>query len=333
MEYRQLGKSQLEVSVVTMGCWAIAGDRLWGPQDEAEAIGALHAAVDVGINFFDSAEGYGAGRSEELIGKAFQGSLRDKVLIATKVSPENLRPADLRASCENSLRHLGMETVDVYYIHWPNWDIPIADTVGEMQRLKDEGKIRFVGCSNFGPRDLTEILALEHVEINQLAYNLLFRAIEYEIVPLCVERQVSIAPYSPLQHGILTGKFATLADIPDERARTRHFAAAHRSMARHGGPGAEAETAAALTAIREICNDAGLPMAQVALAWLLEQPGVATVIAGARNPAQVHANAEAAALKLPADMVAALTKATDPLKAALGPNPDMWQNDADSRMR
>jgi myo-inositol catabolism protein IolS len=176
-----------------------------------------------------------------------------------------------------------MDTIDVYYIHWPNWDIPIADTLGEMQRLKDEGKIRFVGCSNFGPRDLTELLAIDHVEINQLAYNLLFRAIEYEIVPLCVEHRVSIAPYSPLQHGILTGKFATLADIPDERARTRHFAATHRTMVRHGGSGAEAETAAALATVRKICDDAGLPMAQVALAWLLKQPGVATVIAGARK--------------------------------------------------
>ncbi|MGC9394048.1 MAG: aldo/keto reductase [Anaerolineae bacterium] len=333
MDYRKLGKSDLEASVITMGCWAIAGGRLWGPQDEAEAIGALHAAVDAGINFFDSAEGYGAGRSEALIGKAFKGHLRDKVLIATKVSQRHLRPADLRAACENSLRNLGMETIDVYYIHWPNWDIPLADTLGEMQRLKDEGKIRFVGCSNFGKRDLTEILALEHVEINQLAYNLLFRAIEYDIVPLCVEHRVSIAPYSPLLHGILTGKFATLADIPDERARTRHFSAAHRSMVRHGEPGAEAETAAALAAIREICDGAGLPMAQVALAWLLEQPGVTTVIAGARNPAQIQANAAAAALTLPADVVAALTQATEPLKVALGPNPDMWQNDADTRMR
>ncbi len=333
MEYRTLGKSDLAVSVITMGCWAIAGDRLWGPQDETDAINALHAAVDVGINFFDSAEGYGAGRSEELIGKAFKGHRRDKVIIATKVSPGKLRPADLRAACENSLRRLGMDTIDVYYIHWPNWDIPIAATLDEMQRLKEAGKIRHVGCSNFGKRDLTELLTVARVEIDQLAYNLLFRAIEFEIVPTCLAHQVSIAPYSPLQHGILTGKFATLADIPDERARTRHFAAARRPLARHGGPGAEAETAAALTAIRKVCEEAGLPMAQVALAWLLEQPGVTTVIAGARNPAQVYENAAAAALKLPADMVAALTQATEPLKAALGPNPDMWENEANKRMR
>ncbi len=333
MEYRQLGKSELEVSVITMGCWAIAGDRLWGPQDESDAIGALHAAVDLGVNFFDSAEGYGAGRSEELIGKAFKGIRRDKIVVATKVSQQNLRPADLRKACENSLRNLNMETIDVYYIHWPNWDVPLGDTLGEMQRLKGEGKIRFVGCSNFGPRDLAEILALEHVEINQLAYNLLFRAIEYDIVPLCVEHQVSIAPYSPLLHGILTGKFSTLADIPDERARTRHFAQSHHSMVRHGESGAETETAHALKAIHDICEAAGRPMEQAALAWLLAQPGVATVIVGARNPAQIRANVEAVSSKLPDDVLKALSAVTEPLKVALGHNPDMWQGQANSRIR
>lgn len=333
MECRKLGKSELEVSVITMGCWAIAGDRLWGPQDESDAIGALHAAMDVGVNFFDSAEGYGAGRSEELLGKAFAGKRRDKVIVATKAVQQNLRPADLRKACEQSLRNLNMETIDVYYIHWPNWDIPLADTLGEMQRLKDEGKIRYVGCSNFGPRDLTEILALEHVEINQLAYNLLFRAIEYDIVPLCLEHQVSIAPYSPLLHGILTGKFATLADIPDTRARTRHFSQTDRSMVRHGEPGVEKETAAALQAIRDISDAAGLPMEQVSLAWLLAQPSVATVIVGARNPAQILANAEAVSRKLPDDVLTALSAATEPLKAALGDNPDMWQGGANSRIR
>jgi aryl-alcohol dehydrogenase-like predicted oxidoreductase len=148
-----------------------------------------------------------------------------------------------------------------------------------------------------------------------------------------VERQVGIACYSPLLHGILTGKFATLANIPDERARTRHFSPATRPLTRHTGPGAEAETAAALVAIRRLCDDAGLPMTQVALAWTLHQPGVASVIAGARNPAQVQANAAAAALALPDDLLAALDAATTPLKVSLGPNPDMWEDDEKARMR
>ncbi|MBN1873087.1 MAG: aldo/keto reductase [Anaerolineae bacterium] len=332
MDYRKLGKSELKVSAICMGCWAIAGGNVWGPQDEAEAINALHTAVDVGINFFDSAEGYGAGHSEELIGKAFKG-MRDRVILATKVSQGNLRPEDLRAACEQSLKNLGMDYIDIYYIHWPNWNIPLADTLGEMGRLKEEGKIRFVGCSNFGRRDLTDLLALQRAEVNQLSYSLLFRAIEYDIVPLCQEHTVGIATYSPLLHGILTGKFPTLANVPDERARTRHFSATSRPMTRHGGSGAEPETAAALTQIRQICDEAGLPMAQVALAWILKQPAVATVIAGARNPRQVQANAAAVALNLSDDIVTALTAATDPLKAKLGPNPDMWENDAHSRMR
>jgi aryl-alcohol dehydrogenase-like predicted oxidoreductase len=315
-----------------MGCWAIAGDRVWGDQDEQEAIAALHTAVDVGVNFFDSAEGYGAGRSEELLGKAFK-DMREDVIIATKVSQGNLRPEDIRSSCEASLQRLNSDYIDVYYIHWPNWEIPFEETMGEMQRLKSEGKIRFVGCSNFGKQDLTEILEISHIEVNQLAYNLLFRAIEHEIVPTCLEHDVSVAPYSPLFHGILTGKFETLEDIPDERARTRHFSSETRPMTRHGGPGAETETAAALRRVREISDEAGIPMAQLSLAWLLKQPAVATVIAGARNPRQIKSNAEAAELELSDDVVTALDEATEPLKMKLGKNADMWERDEESRIR
>lgn len=332
MEYRKLGRSDLKVSAICMGCWAIAGGRLWGEQDEQEAIAALHTAVDLGVNFFDTAEGYGNGDSETLLGKAFRG-LRDRVIIATKVSGSHMRPADLRKACEASLRRLQTDYIDVYYLHWPNWDVPFEETLGEMARLKDEGKVRFVGCSNFGPRDLEAILEITHIEVDQLAYNLLFRAIEFEIVPTCLEHDVSVAAYSPLLHGILTGKFETLADIPDGRARTRHFSSETRPMTRHGEPGAEEETAQALDRIRAICDDAGLSMTQVALAWVLRQPAVATVIAGARNPEQIKANAAAAALELPEDVVTALTEATTPLKKKLGPNADMWESDENSRIR
>jgi len=303
---------------------------MWGPQEEAESIATLHAAVDAGINFFDSAEGYGAGRSEQLIGKAFKG-MRDKVIIATKVSQRNLRPRDVRAACEKSLKTLAMDHIDVYYLHWPNWNIPFEETMGEMGHLRDEGKIRFVGCSNFGKRDLTDMLEVGRVEANQLAYNLLFRAVEHEIVPACIENQVGIACYSPLLHGVLAGKYARLADVPDNRARTRHFS--NRTQTRHGGPGVEAETQVAFDKVRRICDEAGLPMAQVALAWLLEQPAVATVIAGASRTSQVLSNAKAAELDLSDDIVAALNAATEPLKVEFGTNADMWENDQNSRMR
>jgi myo-inositol catabolism protein IolS len=332
MEYRRLGRSNLEVSTICMGCWAIAGDQVWGEQDEQEAIAALHTAVEVGVNFFDSAEAYGAGRSEELIGKAFK-EMRQEVIIATKASGDHARPAELRKACEQSLQRLQTDYIDVYYLHWPNWEVPFEETLGEMARLKDEGKVRFAGCSNFGRQDLEAILRVSHIEVNQLAYNLLFRAIEAEIVPTCVKHEVSVAPYSPLLHGILTGKFATVDDIPDERARTRHFSSTRRPMTRHGGPGAETETTAALARIREICDEANLPMTNVALAWLLAQPAVSTVIAGARSPEQITSNVKAAELQLSDDIVTALTEATDPLKAAFGTNADMWESEQNTRMR
>ncbi|MBN1246680.1 MAG: aldo/keto reductase, partial [Anaerolineae bacterium] len=252
---------------------------------------------------------------------------------ASKVSHNHMRPADLRAACERSLAYLQTDYIDVYYLHWPNWDIPFEETMGEMQRLKDEGKVRFVGCSNFGVRDLKDLLAIRHVEVNQLAYNLLFRAIEHEIVPMCLAHDVSIAPYSPMLHGILTGKFETIDDIPDGRARTRHFSSEARPMTRHGGPGHEAETAQALSSIRGIAAEVGVSMAQLSLAWLLKKPGVTTVIAGARNPQQIRSNAQAAALDLSSDVVAALDAATEPLKVAFGTNADMWENDENNRIR
>jgi myo-inositol catabolism protein IolS len=332
MDYRKLGRSELMVSTICMGCWALAGGALWGDQDEQQAIGALHTALDIGVNFFDTAEGYGAGDSEIILGKAFKDR-RDEAIIATKVSENHMHPADLRHACEQSLQRLQTDYIDVYYLHWPSREVPFEETLAEMDLLKEEGKIRYIGCSNFGKKDLERLLAVQHVEVNQLAYNLLFRAIEYEIAPICLEHEVSIAPYSPLLHGILTGKFATVEAIPDGRARTRHFSPKLHPQTRHGGAGAEEETARALYGIRDICDGAGLDMTKVALAWLLAQPGVTTVIAGARSPEQIRANAEAAELQLPEDVERALTEATEELKAAFGTNADMWESEKNSRIQ
>ncbi|MGQ9682887.1 MAG: aldo/keto reductase [Anaerolineae bacterium] len=329
MQYRKLGRSDLQVSVISLGCWALAGDAVWGPQDERDAAAAIHAALDCGINLFDTTEAYGEGRSEELLGRALAGR-RQQVLIGTKVLPNHQRPQDLRAACEASLRRLQTDYVDIYYLHWPNWDLPIAETLGALQRLQQEGKVRVVGVSNYGRRDLTDLLAAGRAEVDQLCYSLLWRAIEDEIIPCCLEHGVGIACYSPLAQGLLTGKFASADEVPDGRARTRHFRGT-RPQARHGETGAEAETFAAITRIRTLCEEAGVPMAQAAVAWLLAQPGVATVIAGGRSEVQVRANAAAADLHLPDELLAALTTATEELKAKLGPNPDMWQ--AESRIR
>lgn len=329
MQTRPLGRSDLQVPVIAMGCWAIAGDSLWGPQDEQDAIEAIHAAMDAGANFYDTAEGYGAGQSERLLGRALRGR-RDRAIIATKASPHHHTPEGLRAACEQSLQNLQTDWIDVYQLHWPNRDVPFAETWGAMQELIAEGKVRVGGVSNFGPRDLDELLASGHPDVNQLAYNLLFRAIEFEIQPLCVEQQISILCYSPLAQGLLTGKFATPDEVPAGRARTRHFSS-QRELARHGESGAEAETFAAIAQIRAVAEELGVPMHHLALAWLLRQPGVACVLAGMRNRQQALDNIAAAELELPDEVVRRLSAVTEELKHKLGPNPDMWQGD--SRIR
>ncbi len=333
MQYRRLAKTDMEISAVGFGCWAIIGGFTWGGhQDEKDSIDAMRAALDEGVNFFDSAEMYGDGASERLVGKALR-DVRDEVVVASKVVPAHFPPDELRAACDRSLQNLGFEYIDLYQLHWPSRDIPVADTLGVLEELKQAGKIRAYGVSNFGVQDLGDALATGRpICSNQLAYNLLFRAIEFEILPLCVKAGVSVLCYSPMMQGLLTGKFATADDVPEDRARTRHYACT-RPHARHDEPGAEAEVFAALAEIRKICDGLGQPMANVALAWLLAQEGVTSVIAGARNPDQARLNVKAADLELPSDVIDALAKATEPVKQKLGPNADMWQSGENSRIR
>jgi len=325
MQYRRLGRTDLKVSAVAMGCWAIAGGSMWGPQDEEDSIAAIEAALEVGITLFDTAEAYGAGYSERLLGRTLAGR-RDDVVISSKVSASHLGPDDLKAACEASLQHLGTDRIDLYQIHWPSRSVPIADSLGAMEELKAEGKIRVIGCSNFGPRDLAHLLSHGRVEVDQVAYNMLFRAAEFELMPLCSRRGICVLPYSPIAQGLLTGKFASADQVPPSRARTRHFAA-EREQSIHGEPGAEKETFEAIEAIRGISAELGAPMAQVSLAWLLARPGVPSVLAGARSAEQVRVNAAAADLALSDEVLGRLTRATDQLKERLGEGLDMWQSE------
>jgi len=329
MRYGRLGRSDLEVSAVCMGLWAIVGGETWGPQDESDALAAIRTALDAGINFFDTAEGYGRGRSEELLGQALAGR-RNEAVVATKVSRAHLSPEEVRAACEGSLRRLGTEYIDLYIVHWPSREVPVEETWRALEKLRDEGKVRVLGVSNFAEEDLSELLECGRPECDQLPYSLLWRAIEYEVVPLCVANDIGVTCYSPLAQGLLTGKFATPEDVPEGRARTRLFSSG-RPQARHGEPGAETETFTAIERIRSIAGELGRPMAQVSLAWLLAQPGVASVIAGARSPEQVRQNAAAGDLELAEDVVGKLSEATDDLKSIFGSNPDMWESE--SRMR
>jgi len=326
MQYRTLGDTDIRVSTICLGGWALIGGRTWGDQDRADSLAAIRAAFDAGVNFFDTAPGYGEGESERLLAEAI-GHVRDRAVIATKVSQGELAPERLTASCERSLRLLRTDRIDLLQPHWPNPDVPVAETMAALCRLREQGKVRAIGLSNFGPDYLREALAAAPVCTNQLCYSLLFRAVERQIQPLCVERGVGILCYSPLCQGLLTGKFRSPADVPDGRARTRLFSPA-RPEARHGEGGCEAELFAALAAVRGICDALGLPMGHVALAWLLGQAGVTSAIAGARDAAQARDNAAAGDVRLPPDALAALSAATEKVKRYVGTNADLWQSDS-----
>jgi aryl-alcohol dehydrogenase-like predicted oxidoreductase len=324
MKYKQLGKTDMQVSTISLGCWVFAGGELWGDQDDADSIATVNAALDVGINFFDTAEGYGNGYSEEILGRALVGR-RDKAIIATKIGRGDLKSETVLEACEDSLRRLQTDYIDLYQIHWPRRNTPLEETVSVLEKLKEQGKIRAIGVCNFGVKDMGDLLSFKHPETNQVPYNLIWRAIEYEIQPQCVDEGVGILCYSVLAQALLTGKYASPDDVPAGRARSRHFSK-NRELVRHDEDGCEAETFAAIDAVRQISKEINQPMANVAMAWLLQQPGVTSVIAGARTPDQIKRNVAAVDLELPPEIVKELNEATDGLKQALGPNPDMWQS-------
>jgi aryl-alcohol dehydrogenase-like predicted oxidoreductase len=331
MRYTMIPGTGLRVSVIAMGSWALAGDMAWGDQSESDSIAAARAAVDAGINFFDTAPGYGDGLSERRLGQGLAG-LREQVVIATKVGPESMGAASLSASVERSLRNLGTDYIDLLQIHWPSRDIPLAETWSALEALERQGKVRAVGVSNFGLLDLGDVLALGHPVTNQLPYSLLSRAIEYQIVPTCARAGVGILCYSPLLWGLLAGTYQSADEVPDGRARSRHFSPA-RKLIRHREPGCEGETFQAIAAVRAEAERLGVPMSELAVAWLLHQPHVTSVLTGIRRPEQAVANARAADLALDAGTLARLAQATEPVKRALGNNPDLWQSGESSRYR
>ncbi|MCY4073610.1 MAG: aldo/keto reductase [Chloroflexi bacterium] len=331
MQLRKLGNSSLMVSPIGVGFWGIVGGDYWGAQDETDTVGAVRAALDAGINFFDTAEGYGDGYSEEMLGRALKGR-RDEAIIATKVSTGNLAPDDIRAACERSLKRLQTDTIDLYQVHWPNRSVPFEDSMAALLDLQRAGKIRVIGVSNFGVLDMPDMLQFGRFEANQLPYSLLWRAIEFDIQPQCVEGNISILPYSPLNQALLTGRYRNADEMPYSRTRTRHFRGDRRDS-RHGTAGFEAETFAAVEAIREICADIGQEMVHVALAWLLHKQAVTSVLAGARTPRHIESNLIAGSLSLPDETMRRLDEATDDLKKMLGPDPDMWGTGTDSRYR
>ncbi len=331
MQTTQLPGTGLEVSRLAFGCWGIITDFHWGEREASDSVAAMNAAFDAGVNFFDTAEVYADGASEKLLGETFAGR-RDQIVIASKVHPNSMAPDDVIAACERSLSRLGTDYIDLYQTHWTDPEVPAEETWGAMLKLRESGKVRHIGVCNMGLGDMNAIAPLAAPVTNQLPYNLIWRAIEHGILPHCQQQNIGVLAYSPLMHGMLADKFQTAADVPDGRARSRHFATG-RDKARHGEPGCEAETFAAIDAIRRICQGLNRTMADVSLAWVAAQPGVTSVIAGVKNQQQLEANLSTFDNPLPGDALEELSKVTADLMQTLGPNPDMWQGSGSSRYK
>ncbi len=330
MQYTRLGHSEIEVSRMALGCWPFAGGAVWGTQDDADSIAAVHSSLDNGVNFFDTAEGYNDdSNSEAILGVALQGR-RETAVVATKVGPRGLHPKVIEEHCDGSLRRLQTDYIDLYQIHWPNHDVSIEDTMSALFKLRDAGKIRVLGVCNFGVDDLGDILDCGEIVTDQLPYNLLWRAIEFEIAPRCVNRGVGIICYSPLAQGLLAGLYNSADEVPPGLARSRHFSS-KRELTVHGEEGQEAKTFAAINRINNVAASLGEHPAKISLAWLLHQSGVSSLLVGARNADEVALNIPAFDYVLDEDAIDALSAATAELKDALGDNADMWHSP--SRMR
>jgi aryl-alcohol dehydrogenase-like predicted oxidoreductase len=325
MQYTTLGQSDLEVSRIALGLWNISGGSDWDKTARDQAVETIHTAVDEGINFLDTAEVYGDGYSEEVLGEALQSLDRDDVVVATKAYQNNLSYEDVKASCEASLDRLGTDYVDVYYVHYHDPDTPFEETARAFRELQEEGKIRYPAVSNTGVNDLEATLSELDVVANQLPLNLLWRAIEYEVADACRDAGVDVVAYSPLGMGLLTGKYSSIEEYPEGRMRTRHFSG-DRPEARHGESGVEDLLFETLERVEAVCDEYDRDIVDVALAWTLHQEGVACAIAGASTPEHVRSNAAAVDVDLSDDILADLDEATAELKEALGPNPDPWDH-------
>ncbi len=227
MERRGLGQSGVAVSVIGLGTWPMSG-QWWGESDDAESIRTIHRALDLGVNLIDTAEGYGRGHAEEVLGRALRGR-RSQAVISDKVSPGNLTPAAIRTAWEGSCRRLETDYLDVYFIHWPNVDLPIADAMGELEAMRREGKIRAIGVSNFTAGEMEVAQRHGRIDVLQPPYNLFWRFIEREEVPYCLEHNIGIMTYSSLAQGLLTGTLTRETPFAegDNRPTTVLFQEAH----------------------------------------------------------------------------------------------------------
>ncbi|MBA7665923.1 Aldo-keto reductase YhdN [subsurface metagenome] len=292
MQTRKLGWTDLNLSTVGLGTWAIGGAGWkfsWGPQDDRESISTIRWALEKGINWIDTAPVYGLGHSEEIVGKAIKES-RDRPIIATKCTRlwdkdgnlyGCLKKESIRSEVERSLKRLKIEVVDLYQIHWSDPDEDIEEAWSAIKDLVTEGKVRYAGVSNFSVEQIRRIQPIHPVASLQPPYSMLERGIEEELLHYCSANNIGVIVYSPMQKGLLTGKFTRerMQNLPqdDHRHEDPHFQ--------------EPELGANLKLVEDLCSIAeksGRTVAQLAIAWVLQHSEVTAAIVGARHPSQIE---------------------------------------------
>jgi aryl-alcohol dehydrogenase-like predicted oxidoreductase len=317
MELRTLGKSDIKISPIIMGTWQ-AGKEMWTGIDDAETTKGIRAAFEAGITTFDSAEMYGKGHSERILGNALK-DVREQVVYATKVFPNHLKYDQVMESCNRSIENLQTDHIDLYQIHWPSGSfgtelVPIEESMRALNELKAQGNIRSIGVSNFSRTQLEEAASYGRIDSLQPPYSLFWRQLESDAMPYCVENSITILAYSSMAQGLLTGKFGPdhKFEKGDHRAHNRLFAPDNYNRIQQ-----------AIEKLRPIAARKNISLGQLALAWVIAQP-VACAIAGARNADQVAQNAIAAEIQLSADELSELDAIGRTVTDHLDDNPVMW---------
>lgn len=325
MELRTLGRSDVKVTPMSFGAWAIGG-WMWGGAEEKEAIEAIRAAYDAGITTIDTAPVYGFGKSEELVGHAMEGIQRDKYQILTKFGmnweTEEGEPffdsvdndgkpfkmyklasrAKVMKECEDCLRRLKTDYIDLFQIHWPDNSTPVSETFEAVQRLIEQGKVRAAGVCNYTTELVEEALKTIQLASNQVPYSLINRDIEKNVLPKAIEKGMSIIPYSPLQRGLLTGKIKPGYKFGEGDTREGNRFYTDENIRR---------TNDLLEEIKPIAEGYNATLAQVIINWTINQPGIGTVLVGARNAQQVKDNVGALNFTLSAEDIRRITEAAD----------------------
>lgn len=317
MQTRSLGTSEIQITPIIMGTWQ-AGKKMWVGIEDADTIKAIRAAFDAGITTVDTAEVYGEGHSEQIVASALS-DVRDKAVYATKVFANHLKYDQVIEACDRSLKNLNTDYIDLYQIHWPAGTfkseiVPIEETMNALNHLKEQGKIRAIGVSNFNRAQLEEAAQYGRIDSLQPPYSLFWRWVEKDLTPYCVENNISILAYSSLAQGLLTGKFEPghKFDPQDNRAKNKLFQGENYDRAQ-----------SALDKLRPIAERHQCSLAQLALAWLIAQPQ-ANAIAGARNEQQAVDNAKAGDINLSADEVQEIDAIGRIVTDHLDDNPIMW---------